>query len=249
MVGTLTAPKTFRTSESCADETDPTTKDTSAVLVWSETEIFVAPRRRGTKLESPAKAEKLNIPAYNATAEKSEKKAKKRQIEMRLLPPRVAAKWGLPVLPQDDLDKVGSDSVAVCSNETLSRIRLKLGSKGEGMIHVEFIMVREAARDAEHNEKDGIGRAETIENNRKEDEGLETWLGAWDEMPEGCAAFLGRAPDVWQDGTVVRSVHPLRLFSPDTKSSSVTASPRKGRLKSNKAKGPMSFELYVYLLV
>ncbi|CAD6586363.1 MAG: Peroxisome biosynthesis protein pex1 [Tremellales sp. Tagirdzhanova-0007] len=192
------------------DETDPTTKDTSAVLVWSETEIFVAPRRRGTKLESPAKAEKLNIPAYNATAEKSEKKAKKRQIEMRLLPPRVAAKWGLPVLPQDDLDKVGSDSVA-----------------GEGMIHVEFIMVREAARDAEHNEKDGIGRAETIENNRKEDEGLETWLGAWDEMPEGCAAFLGRAPDVWQDGTVVR----------------VTASPRKGRLKSNKAKGPMSFEL------
>ena len=83
------------------------------------------------------------------------------------------------------------------------------------------------------------------EDNQKENEGFEAWLGPWDEMPEGCAAVLGKVPEEWQGRSIVRSAH-LGLFSsPDAKSSSVTASARKGHLKHSKSKGPVDFELCV----
>ncbi len=197
------------------DATDPKTSDSSAVLVHSETEIFVAPRPRDAAPRRAAEIEESVIPAASSSSSTKPdathgKKAKEQHVRLRLLPPRVASEWGRPEIPQDQLDTLGSDRLALCSPETLRRVKRKLEIKGDGLAHVRLELVRRASKDSssqsQMDAKADAGEAKA----KEEDDRLEVWLASWLEMPEGCLALLGKTDDKWECWGSVRFVFSAR---------------------------------------
>ena len=131
------------------------------------------------------------------------KKQRVRHAKLRLVPSRVAAKWGDPKIPQEQLDKIGSDRLAVTSVETLERVRRKLETKGEGMAYVRMELLQRTLEDSKKGTEEATKDGDEADRLVKE-RGLEVWLFSWDEMPESCVALLGEAHDEWHEGGNVR---------------------------------------------
>lgn len=107
---------------------------------------------------------------------------------MRLIPGRVASTWGQPVFPE-----VGElEDVIYCCEESLRRVRRKLGDEGDGPVYVRMKRI-EKATDAEG----------TKEGEEEEDVGLEGWLTGWDQVPDGYCVIAGIKED-WSEWASIR---------------------------------------------
>jgi len=116
---------------------------------------------------------------------------------MRLIPGRVASSWGQPTIPEvGELEKV-----IYCSEESLRRVRRKLGNDGDGAIYVRMKKVGEKSFNVKQKEEE-----EGKEDGEKGDMGLEGWLAAWVEVPDGCCVVAGQTED-WSKWAAVRSAN------------------------------------------
>ena len=116
------------------------------------------------------------------------------------------------MIPAEQIELVGHDQISMCSFSTLRRVRRKLGSgDGDGPTFIRLISSRRKAqgggddhgKSTNDTEKTG-SRGSEVAAEQKGDDGLESWLIAWDEIPEGCVALLGRADEAWQTWGIVR---------------------------------------------
>jgi hypothetical protein len=118
-------------------------------------------------------------------------KEKEKSIKMRLIPGRVASTWGQPVLPE-----VGElEEVIYCSEESLRRVRRKLGDEGDGSVYVRMKRTETL--------KKAIDVEGKKEGEEEEDMGLEGWLMGWNEVPDGCCVIPGIKED-WSEWASIR---------------------------------------------
>jgi hypothetical protein len=111
---------------------------------------------------------------------------------MRLIPGRVASTWVQPVFPE-----VGElEEVIYCSEESLRRVRRKLGDEGDGPVYVRMKRTESAVKKA-------ADAATAKEGEEEEDVGLEGWLTGWDEVPDGCCVIAGIKED-WSEWASIR---------------------------------------------
>lgn len=174
------------------DETDPKTSESSAVLVHSDTEIFVSPRpRNGTSSQSVDSSERTMIPSSPSPSQaaKSGVRNSGNHLKLRLVPSRVAAQWGEPVIEQIQLDKAGNARLAVCSAETILVVKRKLALKSEGLTYVRLEHIDAVAKAKIPNKEEG--------DKQQEHEEYEVCLCPWNEMPHGCVSLLGRSSEKW----------------------------------------------------
>ena len=127
-----------------------------------------------------------------------------------MVPPRVAARWGDSVIPQDQLDKVGNDRIVVCSPDTLERVKRRLRSKGDGMLYIRLDLVGRENKGQDKREGEQASNGEP--DAEREDEGLEGFLVPWEEMPEGCVALPGKVEEKWQGWSSVQYVPPSKTY-------------------------------------
>jgi peroxin-1 len=127
-------------------------------------------------------------------------KSKGKNVKMRLIPGRIAGLWGIPTL-DEGMEAGELENVLFCSRSSLRRVRRKLASEeeGEGAIYVRL----ERPSLPKVQERDGEG--EEAREAKEVDEGLEGWLAAWDDMPEGCCVLAGAEKEGWSRG-MIRSV-------------------------------------------
>lgn len=177
-----------------ADETDPPTGSSSAVVIGPDTEVFVAPRPRGAQSQTPTA-----VPIA-PSAPHTSVKGKQKQVELRLVPARVAAIWGRPTLSPEHAERAGTSEPALCSPRTLRRVRRKLGLPAEdSAVYVKVERVKdEKDSDVERNgeSQEGADAAELVE-------GIEAWLVSWSEMPDSCVVLSGQR-DEWSEWGGVR---------------------------------------------
>jgi hypothetical protein len=118
-------------------------------------------------------------------------KEREKSIKMRLIPGRVASTWGQPVLPE-----VGElEDVLYCSEESMRRVRRKLGDEGDGPVYVRMKRTETL--------KKAIDMEGNKEGEEEEDVGLEGWLTGWEEVPDGCCVVAGIKED-WSEWASIR---------------------------------------------
>lgn len=181
-----------------ADATNPPTSSSSAVLVNFETEIYVAPRPRGQ--EVPAEAPKVMAPPPVARASSGAGKGKAVAVKgatIRIVPPKVAAQWGVAELSADDAHTVGADKVAFVAPATLNKVRARLGQDQDGAPLLVTLRIKRADEEKKEDETPEAEPKEG-ENQEEEEPPLEAWLAAWDEMPTGCLALSGDLELEWK---------------------------------------------------
>ena len=111
---------------------------------------------------------------------------------MRLIPGRVASTWDQPTPPE-----VGElEDVIYCSEDSLRRVRRKLGDEGDGPVYVRIKRTESILK------KTTDGEA-TKDGEEEEDVGLEGWLTGWEEVPDGCCVVAGTKED-WSKWASVR---------------------------------------------
>lgn len=131
-------------------------------------------------------------PHVNGNGNGNKGKEKEKSIKIRLIPGRVASTWGQPVLPE-----VGElEEVFYCSEESLRRVRRKLGDEGDGPVFVRMKRIEDISKKA-------IDNGDTKEGEEEEDRGLKGWLTGWDEVPDGCCVIAGTKED-WSEWASVR---------------------------------------------
>lgn len=173
----------------CEDNTDPGTN--TAVLLNADTEVYVAPRPRGSK----AKSESTSQPSGIGGKGKEQAPAKTATVKARLVPGRIASQWGS--LP--DVKVAGR--ALLCSEDVLERAKRKLGIKTDDM----RVKVR-LDKDVEKVEAASTEDASDAKDNEEGDkaEGLECVLVPWEEMPEGCVILTGKMESAWEGWGRVR---------------------------------------------
>jgi peroxin-1 len=176
-----------------ADETDPPTSSSSAVVIGPDTEVFVAPRPRG------AQSQTSTAVPIAPSAPKNSIKGKQKQVELRLVPARVAAVWGYPTLSPEHAERVGTSEAALCSLRTLRRVRRKLGLPAEdSAVYVKVERVKDEESGTDRNGEDH-GGADAVEDG----DATEVWLVSWSEMPDSCVVLSGRRAE-WDEWGGVR---------------------------------------------
>jgi hypothetical protein len=132
-----------------------------------------------------------------------------------MIPGRVAGQWGHP----DIALEVGElENVLLCSDRSLRRVRRKLAIEGEGAVYVRLERNAPPTTATE-----ASGTTESKEE-KEEDEGLEGWLAAWDEMPEGCAVLAGLEKEGWSNWDIVKYV--ISCHSPSTSADEIDFRPQ-----------------------
>jgi hypothetical protein len=114
-----------------------------------------------------------------------------KSIKMRLIPGKVASKWGQPSVAMEVGDL---ENVLYCSEGTLRRVRRRLGREGDGGVYVKAKRTGGKPKPVS-TEEDG-DEEKVIE--------LEGWLIAWEEMPEGCCVLAGPPRENWSDWGNIR---------------------------------------------
>ncbi|EIW73576.1 hypothetical protein TREMEDRAFT_67430 [Tremella mesenterica DSM 1558] len=176
------------------DGTDPGVKQ-GAVLVHPDTEVIVAPRPR--KAIAAAVEEPRVVDTTNKEA-RPNKKARERNVRLRLIPPTVAAAWGQFQLSEAQSTEVGSFAVALCSPNTLRRLRRRL--EYDDKRPPVFRLLKHGSKNVENEvtavERDGDGHADG--NIEEDGQNLDVILVAWDEMPDGALVVTGEGLLQWQ---------------------------------------------------
>jgi hypothetical protein len=124
-------------------------------------------------------------------------KSKGKNVKMRLIPGRIAGQWGSPTL--DEGIEVGElENVLFCSRGSLRRVRRKLAREDEGEGAMYIRLERPSLPKVQDRDKEG----EEEKEGKEVDEGLEGWLVAWDEMPDGCCVLAGAEKEGWARGII-----------------------------------------------
>jgi len=175
------------------------------VLLNHDTEVYVAPRPRGMKPKTP-ESQVIQPPSTSPIVKGKEKAIRSsssstsRGFKARLIPGRVAAAWGAP----DPHSASGLEGrVAYCSSGTLRRTRRKFGTDGDVFVGVEPVRPKESGTEV-NKEQEGSAQADAVEDSQKQQEKLECWLVAWDEVPDGHIVLGGQADNGWSEWQIVR---------------------------------------------
>lgn len=93
--------------------------------------------------------------------------------------------------------------MAYCSSGTLRRARRKFGTDGNVFVGVEPVRPKESGTEVTK-EQEGSAQADAVEDGQKQQEKLECWLVAWDEVPDGHIVLGGQADNGWSEWQIVR---------------------------------------------
>jgi peroxin-1 len=175
-----------------SDATDPKSNTNSAVLVYPETEIYVAPRPRESGQKDPSQR---IIPNANGLSIKG--KEKERSARLRLIPARVARLWGEPNTQLEPGQSTGIDGLALCHPDTLERLRLRLRltGTGPGCVKLRLVSPGDSEQKAKSITEDTQGIKEPEAS--QEENVKEVLLKPWDEMPEDGITLPGSSKSVW----------------------------------------------------
>ena len=193
-VGTSPFSYSFLLFPTLVDQTDDTDPGTStAVLLNADTEVYVAPRPRGVKSKAKEESTTLNPPTSYIKGK--EKAGCLKRFEVRLVPGRVASRWGTP-------PETYQATVLYCSEDVLERARRRFGDT-RGDINVKAVLNKETSV------QDPAGEAEAktdAESEESKETTLETSLVRWDELPDGCAVVIGEAGEEWKAWSRIRLI-------------------------------------------
>jgi peroxin-1 len=136
----------------------------------------------------------MPIAPVATTSVKGKNTAKESSVSLRVVPPRVGSKWGVPMMEHDDSQIVGTDKVAWVAPSTLARIRRRLGQAQDASpLFVSLRREEEKKEDVDDKEE----AAAPQEGEEEEEPPLEAWLTAWEEMPTGCLLLTGEVAPEW----------------------------------------------------
>lgn len=189
-----------------ADETNPATTGTSAVLVNPDTEVFVAPRPRNVPSRPqppPATVIQPEAPKASVSSAHSDASPTNKRTRVRLVPQEIAGTWG-DLREEDFADDLSSGHrLVLCSERTLRRIRRKLNlpEKGAALVRIDTARPDDVKTpseplgqsDAEKDGDPGVG-----------EEPFEARLAAWGRMPDGCFVIPGQTDERWKGWQTLR---------------------------------------------
>lgn len=168
------------------------------MLLHPGTEIYVAPRIR----KAPAEVE--SGPQDVGQGRRDKGKGKDKSVGMRLVPGRIAGRWGQP--PTAVSEGLGElERVFFTSEDSMGKARRRLGVEDK-----EGVYVRMARKPRLPVDGHAQGKMEEPKGDQKgddeeeEEEGLEGWLFVWEQMPDGHCVVAGPAVEGWDEWTNVR---------------------------------------------
>jgi len=127
---------------------------------------------------------------------KEKASGKRSGFKARLVPGRIATKWGVP---PTDIEASGR-ILLLCSEDVLERARRKFGLDTKH-VHVNVCL----RKDVDKAEPPDAPEDDNGEKPEKEaDEGLECELVRWDEIPDGCVVMTGKIEKGWETWGEVR---------------------------------------------
>ncbi|WWC70586.1 uncharacterized protein I206_104537 [Kwoniella pini CBS 10737] len=171
------------------DETSPSTSTKEAALLNMDTEVYVAPRPR--EMSKP-KEQIISNPSQQNGSGNVDGKRKGKYISLRLIPYRVASTWGTP-----DNASINKSKLALCSSNTIERIRRKLGLKVDK--NDVIIQLDETDEDkVMPNDTSAVQVEAEKKSLEPEIKNTELQLVEWDEMPDGHVTIIGGA-QAWEN--------------------------------------------------
>jgi peroxin-1 len=169
------------------------------VLLNADTEVYVAPRPRGSK--SKVEPRVVSSSKTTAEADSSSSSKKEKSVKARLIPGAVAAAWGTLT----DSEEV-TGRVMLCAEDVVERARRKFAADGP---HV-FVKARlgqsngHVKEETAENPPQDEGSAEDGPDVKGEDTDVESWLVPWEEMPDGCVVLTGKIQKGWEGWSTIR---------------------------------------------
>lgn len=116
---------------------------------------------------------------------------------MRLIPGRIASKWGTP---PSDVEAAGR--VLLCGEDVVERVRRKFGVDTKH-VHVKAVL-RNQVEEEQADSGEANGAINGKDEGEKKDEGVECVLVPWEEMPDGCVVMTGKVEKGWEEWGEIR---------------------------------------------
>ncbi|OCF31275.1 hypothetical protein I316_07061 [Kwoniella heveanensis BCC8398] len=160
------------------DDTNPSCGPKDAVLINPDTEIYVAPRPRSSNGNVQKERQIIEPTSSSNPAGANDTSRRAAGLQVRLIPPYIAASWGTPMTPPG----TKGGKIVLCSERTLHRLRpkIKLKASAEALVTISSMNVKELRPDEDSSEEQEVNIKETVAT-----------VVVWDEMPDRCVTLLG----------------------------------------------------------